>query len=272
MSLPRAIDCWVNPSLGVTPDQNADYLFPGLSERWTRGTTLSQLLQEMDASGIEKAILVSGYGPDSLGWVKDAVIRHPDRLAASHVIDPRDGMKAVRLIDDLVRNHGFRLIRLMAFMAQKGYDDAIYYPVYAKCAELGVPVSVNVGIPGPRVPSKCQDPFALDEVCSFFPELKIVMAHGGEPWPDMCVKLMLKWPNLFYMTSAFAPKYVPAPILAYLNSRGKERVMWASDYPNLTFDRCMKELAALSIRDASTLENFLAGNARRLFFPEAMAH
>lgn len=268
MSLPvKAIDCWVNPNLGSTPDQNADYLFPGLAERWARGTTLPQLIDEMDAAGVEKVVLSSGFGPgDTLGWVKTAINRHPDRLAGSHVIDPREGMVAVRLVEELVRNQGYRLIRMMAFMSQKPYDDAIYYPVYAKCAELGVPVCLNVGIPGPRVPSKCQEPFALDQVCHFFPELKIVMAHGGEPWTELCVKLMLKWPNLYYMTSAFAPKHIPPAIIRYLNTRGSDRVMWASDYPVLTFERCMTEIAALQLRDEATLAKFVAENARRLLF------
>ncbi|RJG04444.1 amidohydrolase [Noviherbaspirillum sedimenti] len=260
------MDCWVNTNLGA-PEGDANYLFPGLAERWARGTTLSQLCDEMDAAGIEKAVLVSGYGTgDTLSWVKDAVNRFPERFAASHIIDPRQGMDAVRLVDSLVRNDGYRLIRMMALMTQKPYDDAIYFPIYSKCAELGVPVSVNVGFPGPRVPSKCQDPFALDEVCHFFPELKIIMAHGGEPWTDLCVKLMLKWPNLFYMTSAFAPKHIPAAIIRYLNTRGADRIMWASDYPVLTFERCMKEIAGLEIRDEETLAKFVAENARKLFF------
>ena len=45
----------------------------------------------------------------------------------------------------------------------------------------------------------------IDEVCWFFPELKFVMRHGAEPWADLAAKLLLKWPNLYYSTSAFAP-------------------------------------------------------------------
>lgn len=267
MSMPtKAIDCWVNTNLGA-PDSNADYLFPGLADRWKQGTTVSQLIDEMDASGIEKAILVSGYGPgDTLAWVQGAIKQYPDRLYGSHIVDPREGMKAVRLIDSLVKNDGFRLIRMMAFMSQKPYDDAINYPIYSKCCELGIPISLNVGIPGPRAPSKCQDPFALDEICYFFPELKIIMAHGGEPWADLCVKLMLKWPNLYYMSSAFAPKRIPVPVIHYLNTRGADRVMWASDYPVLTFERCMKEIAELPLRNDATRAAFIAENAHRLFF------
>jgi uncharacterized protein len=256
------IDCWVNVNPGGAPEENADYLFPGIDERWTRGTTLSQLIDE-----IEKAVLVSGYGQgDTLSWVRSALQSHPERFAGSHIIDPRVGMNGLRLINELVSKDGFCLIRMMALMFQRPYDDAICYPVYAKCAELGVPISLNVGIPGPRVPSKCQDPMPLDEVCHFFPELKVIMAHGGEPWAELCVKLMLKWPNLYYMTSAFAPKRIPPPVIHYLKSRGSDRVMWASDYPILTFERCMREINAMGLDDA-TRTNFLATNARNVLFP-----
>lgn len=260
------VDCWINTNLGA-PQENADYLFPGLAERWSRGTTVSQLIDEMDANGIQHGIVVSGYGSgDTLSWVKSAIKAHPDRLSGSHIVDPREGMKAVRLIEELVRNEGFRLIRMMAFMSQQAYDHAINYPIYAKCAELGVPISVNVGIPGPRAPSKSQHPLPLDEVCYFFPELKIIMAHGGEPWADLCVKLMLKWPNLYYMSSAFAPKRIPQPIIHYLNSRGSDRIMWASDYPVLTFERCMKEIGEMQFREPTTRAKFLGGNARKVIF------
>jgi len=68
------------------------------------------------------------------------------------------------------------------------------------------------------------------------------------------------------MTSAFAPKRVPPEVLHYLNTRGAERVMWASDYPVLTYERCMKEISEMKFRDQATLENFLAGNAERVIF------
>ena len=79
-------------------------------------------------------------------------------------------------------------------------SDAKYYPVYQTCVDLDIPIIVNAGIAGPRVPSACQDVAHFDEVCYDFPELKIVMRHGAEPWEALAVKLMLKWPGLHYMT------------------------------------------------------------------------
>lgn len=267
----EVIDCWVNVPMGA-PDQTASYLFPGMVERWTRPMSPSQLIDEMDAAGVSKAVIVSGWGPeDSLSWARDAIRQFPHRFAGSHVVDPRGGLKTVQFVDHLVRDEGFRLIRMMAFMTQKPYGDPMYYPVYSKCAELGVPVALNVGIPGPRVPSKCQDPFPLDEVCHFFPELQVIMAHGGEPWQELCVKLMVKWPNLHYMTSAFAPKYYPAAVMDYLNSRGQDRVMWASDHPIIPFERCLREMSEVRFRDDLTKSKFLYENANRLFFTKADA-
>ena len=88
-------------------------------------------------------------------------------------------------------------------------NDKRFYPIYAKCIELDIPICITTGVPGPRVPMACQKTELIDEVCWFFPELKFVMRHGAEPWDALAVKLMLKWPNLYYSTSAFAPATTP---------------------------------------------------------------
>lgn len=267
--LPRGVvDAWVNPNLGrLSAENDVTYLFPGLRERMERGTSLEQLIDELDEAGIHKALLCSGYsGEGDREWVIAARDKYPERFGLSHVVDPREGMQAVRLVEELVEFADYRLIRMLGLQTHLHYNDAAYYPVYAKCAELGVPVGLNVGFPGPQVPSKYQDPLAVDDVAAFFPELTIVLSHGGEPWVDTCVKLMVKWPNIHYMTSAIAPKHIPPAIIDYANTRGADRIMFASDYPLLSHDRCMREACALPFRDAERLTKFVAGNAQRLFF------
>jgi predicted TIM-barrel fold metal-dependent hydrolase len=246
---------------------NPAYLFPGLMERYQRGTSLDQLIDEMDAAGVTRGVLCSGYGDyDDLDWVRNAIDKYPERFVGSHVVDPRQGLAAVRLVERLVRDDGFRLIRVLALFTQIPYNDAMCYPVYSKCAELGIPVGMTVGIPGPLVPGKHQHPLAIDDVCAFFPELTVVMQHCGEPWVDLCVKLLLKWPNLHYMTSAFAPKHIPQQIIRFVNTRGADKVMFASDYPLLTLDRCMREAKELPFVDQERFEKFVSRNAERLFF------
>jgi hypothetical protein len=262
------VDAWINPNVGGPVAGDVAYLFAGLAQRLERGTSLSELIDQMDAAGVSRGVLCSGYtAPGDTEWCLEARDKFPDRFALSHVVDPREGMAAVRLVEELVRQDGYVLIRMLGLQTQLPYNDPAYYPVYAKCVELGVPVGLNVGFPGPQVPSKYQDPLPVDDVCAFFPELTVVLQHGGEPWVDVCVKLMIKWPNVHYMTSAIAPKHVPAQVLHYANTRGADRVMFASDFPLLTHERCATELAAMPFRDRERHEKFLSGNASALFFP-----
>jgi NAD(P)-dependent dehydrogenase (short-subunit alcohol dehydrogenase family) len=107
---------------------------------------------------------------------------------------------------------------------------------------------------------------SIDDVACFFPELTIVLQHGGEPWVDTCVKLMVKWPNVHYMSSAIAPKHIPRAIIDYANTRGADRVLFASDYPLLTHERCLREARALPFKDADRFTKFVATNAATLFF------
>ena len=265
-TLPSGIvDAWINPNLGATAG-DVSYLFPDLAARLERGTTLEQLIDEMDAAGVAKGVLCSGFFGDDRDWCVKARDRYPDRFALSHVVDPRQGMAAVRLVEDVVATDGYRLIRMMGLQTQIFYNDPAYYPVYAKCVELGIPVSLNVGFPGPQVPSKYQDPMPIDDVCAFFPELRVVLAHGGDPWVDVCVKLMVKWPNVSYVSSAIAPKHIPPAVISYANTRGADRVMFASDYPLLTHERCMAEVVNLPFRDQEKLDKFLSVNAGVMFF------
>jgi predicted TIM-barrel fold metal-dependent hydrolase len=150
------VDAWINPNITPSLDgMDVTYLFPGLRERMERGTTLEQLIDEMDEAGVAKGVLCSGYTAEGdREWITTARDKHPERFALSHVVDPREGMRAVRLAEELVRSQGYRLIRMMGLQTGLYYNDPAYYPVYAKCAELGVPVGLNVGFPGPRVHGK----------------------------------------------------------------------------------------------------------------------
>jgi predicted TIM-barrel fold metal-dependent hydrolase len=115
------------------------------------------------------------------------------------------------------------------------------------------------------VPFAPQDVALIDEVCWFFPELKFVTRHGCEPWADLAVKLMLKWPNLYYSTSAFAPKFYPADVVKYANTRGADKVMYAGYFPmGLTLDRIFSELPDVPFRD-HVWPGFLRDNAVRVF-------
>ena len=261
------IDGWVNPSLGGIAQ--APFLVD-VTDRYFRRDRrevfaerpVAELVAGMDAAGIERAILtMDAHDPEPY---RDVFSAHPGRFIASVVIDPLQGIEAVRLVDRVVRKHDVRLIRLVPFLFNRPPNDKVCYPIYAKCIELGVPVSVTTGIPGPPMPAEPQRPLYLDEVCLFYPDLVIIMAHGADPWWGEAIRLLLKYPNLYMMTSAYAPKYLPTELLHFMNTRGQSKVMFATDYPFLPFDRCVREALALPLSEESR-RNYLSDNALRVF-------
>jgi predicted TIM-barrel fold metal-dependent hydrolase len=115
------------------------------------------------------------------------------------------------------------------------------------------------------MPMRTQHVERVDEICWFFPELKFVMRHGGEPWEELAVKLMLKYPNLYYCTSAFAPKHYPKSIINYANSRGADKIMYAGYFPaGLSLERIFTELENVPFKD-EVWPKFLRENAARVF-------
>jgi predicted TIM-barrel fold metal-dependent hydrolase len=175
-------------------------------------------------------------------------------------------MEAVRDLERAVGEHG--IVAAQFFPAGKNppvpINDERAYPIYAKCVELAIPIFVQGGVPGPRVPMDSQYPGLVDEVCWFFPDLRFVFRHGCEPWVDLTVKLLLKWPNLYYSTTAFAPKYYPRAIIDFANTRGSDKVMFGSYYPwGFELERIFSELERVELRD-EVWPKFLRENAARV--------
>ena len=142
-------------------------------------------------------------------------------------------MEAVRKIERYAAEWDLKCVG--AFPAglnpQVAVDDKKWFPIYMKCVELDIAFASTMGVPGPRIPFSPQDVARLDEVCWFFPELKFVTRHGCEPWTELAVKLMLKWPNLYYSTTAFAPKHFPKDIIDYANTAAPTRSSGAATSP-----------------------------------------
>jgi predicted TIM-barrel fold metal-dependent hydrolase len=76
---------------------------------------------------------------------------------------------------------------------------------------------------------------------------------------------MLKYRNLYLMTSAFAPKYFPAELTTFMNTRGKDKILFASDHPVLSMERTVNEARELQLKPG-VLEKFLYDNAWRVLF------
>lgn len=212
---------------GDPTESPVSYLFKNAPTLPEGADPVEHTIAEMDRFGIETAVV--DIGLDALA--QPALEKHPERFVGITSTDPHTGMDGIRALERAHRDFGIRGTTLgvgPAFLNPPvPIDDRRMYPIYAKCVELDIAVFVTVGVPGPRVRMAPQLVELLDEVCWFFPDLKIVMRHGAEPWDELAVKLMLKWPNLYFSTSAFAPKHYPKSIVDFANTRGAHKVLFA---------------------------------------------
>jgi uncharacterized protein len=239
-----------------------EYMFKDVPSGLPTDDPVSLVLQQMDRFGIEKAMI--GVGEKSAAL---ALKSFPDRFVPSGaLVDPNDVMGSVNAIRRDHEEYGIRATSVFpaGTFPQVGIDDPKMYPIYATCVELGIPIFVCAGVPGPRVPAWPQEVSRIDTVMFDFPDLVFVTRHGCEPWEDLAVKLMLKWPNLYYSTSAFAPKYYPKAIIDYANSRGADKVIYAGYFPmGLSLERIFSELPNVPLKD-EVWPKFLYGNAARI--------
>ncbi len=239
-----------------------EYMFKDVPQGLPTDDPVSLVLQQMDRFGIEKAMI--GVGEDS---AQLALKMFPDRFVPSGaLVDPNDVMGSVNAIRRDFEQFGIRATSVFpaGTFPQVPINDPKMYPIYATCVELGIPIFVCAGVPGPRVPFAPQEVSRIDVVMFDFPDLVFVTRHGCEPWEDLAVKLMLKWPNLYYSTSAFAPKYYPKAIIDYANSRGADKILYAGYFPmGLSLERIFSDMPNVPLKD-EVWPKFLYGNAARI--------
>jgi predicted TIM-barrel fold metal-dependent hydrolase len=248
------------PGYGVV-----SHIYGDSGEREAESTDPGKVIAELDKWGIARA-QIPVY-PHSTDESIARVAKYSDRFFATLRVNPHEGYSAVRRMDELIRaNPWIRSISIMPAILYPPIppDSREFYPVYTKCIELDIPVMINVGIGGPRTPSAVTNPMLLDHVAWFFPELRIVMKHGGEPWADLCVRLMKKWPNLYFATTAFAPRRYPAPIVDYMTKSRAHKVIYGGYFPSLSLERIMSELAQIDLDDEAA-NRFLRSNAREVY-------
>jgi predicted TIM-barrel fold metal-dependent hydrolase len=271
-TVPRAIDCLVNVDMGE--QKPPDWMIRVKEDTFRAGDSmfrnreLPELLDEMDEQGVERAIVLTNLSNPSERALRFAEER-PERFALGvGGLDLLRPMPTLRGLEAFARDLPVAYAVVgPSFWGDGRYppSDAVYYPLYTKCCELELPLCLNTGIPGPPLPGEVQHPMHLDRVCIRFPELKLCMIHGADPWWDTAIRLMIKYPNLRLMTSAWSPRRLPEALIHFLNTRGQDRILFASDSPVLAITRCIGEAAKLDLREG-VLDKYLYSNAESFFF------
>lgn len=231
---------------------------------------MEAMFAEMDEMGISKVITTGIDIETTVGFripnesIASLVKKYSERFVGGAGIDPLKGMRAVREIEHYVREYGFKCVKILPYALGLPPTDRRYYPVFAKCVELDVAVWMQVGHAGPLLPSDPGRPIYLDTVALDFPELRVIGGHIGWPWTEEMIAVAWKHPNIYVDTSAHVPSHYPPEFVRFIKTFGREKVIFGTDYPLLTWRRCVSEIGALGLQ-GEILENFLFRNAKRAF-------
>lgn len=212
-----------------------------------------------------------GLRPLSSEDIAQAAARHNDVLIPFGSVDPRQGAGAVDRARRLVEEFGVRGFKFHPTV--QGFDpsDERHYPLYAALEEAGVvalfhtgQTGIGAGMPGGRgLRLALSNPMLLDPVAADFPTLQIVMAHPAVPWQDEALAIATHKANTWIDLSGWSPRYFPQELVRYSGTILKDRVLFGTDFPLLTPDRWLRDIAETTLKPEA-LPGILKDNAVRL--------
>lgn len=241
------------------------------------GVPVEDYLRMMDAAGVEHSLLIAVRAGDPQ-WkgsfeipyedVARVCDRYPTRFSGLAGVDPSRGIAQLADLDRAVKDYGFVGAHSYPHWFRLPPDAPRWYPIYARCAELGIPIMMQVGQnliyqKDVRLPSVAR-PILLDQIAIDFPELTLIGIHIGMPWTDEMIAMAWKHERVFIGIDAYAPKHLPASLLHYMNSYGRGKVLFGTDWPVIAPGRAMDELTAHQLRPEAH-RAVIRENALRIF-------
>src|SRR5215471_14928455 len=267
------IDAWAQPAfanaLAKLPEIARLLKLSGSSHLLDTGLTAEQIVEAMDRAGIRTLMLSAWHRPGQWVFHNDQVAemtrQFPDRFVGVAAVNLEKPVEAVRELQRAVRDLGFKALRVVPWLWNRPPNDKLYFPLYVTCIELDIPFCTQVGHTGPLMPSEPGRPVPyLDEVALTFPELRIVAGHIGHPWTDEMIGVAWKHENVFIDTSAYLPRYYPPQLVHYLKTYGQDKVLFGTNFPQLSFAKYVQQVHAMNLPDEIQMK-FLSENARRVF-------
>ncbi|MDO4839096.1 MAG: amidohydrolase family protein [Desulfovibrionaceae bacterium] len=234
--------------------------------------TLPEIVDDLKKRGVCGGVITgrdceTTYGsPANNGSVLEFCRAYPDFFYGFWGIDPHKGMNSVREVEKVVKEYGMRGIATDPYLAHIKPSEARYYPIYAKCCELNVPVFITTA-PPPAVQGaliEYTDPRDVDKVARDFPELVIIMSHGGYPFVQEAIFTCQRNPNVYMDLS----EYELAPMAThYIESLTKgilaDKIIFASAHPFIEQVDAIKNYMEMGLSE-ETLEKVLYKNAARI--------
>ena len=235
--------------------------------------SIEKMVELMDEAGVEKVFITQCkmfsywnkwmYMDTRLEDVLQYTQKYPDRFVGLAGYNPFRIQESLKEIEVAVKEHGFKGVYVHIYGFDIPLNDAKMYPLYAKCVELDIPVSMQVGHVLESMPSDCGRPIYLDRIACDFPDLKIIGAHTGWPWVEELISVCYKWDNVWFGVDAWMPKYLKPEIVQFINSRlGQDRCIWGTN--GLPWKESLEQIEQLGLREEAK-RKLLRENAVELF-------
>lgn len=241
------------------------------------GTTEERYIEKMDRAGIERSLLIATRCGDRrmststeipYEYIYEACQRYPHRFSGVAGINPLLGISGLKELDYAVKELGFVAAHLYPHWFGQAPDAAIYYPYYARCAELGIPIMMQVGhclvYRSDNRLATVARPMTLDRIAIDFPELTIIGIHLGYPWTEEMISVATKHKNVYMAGDAYAPKHWGQSAIHFANTFGQDKFMFGTDWWVIDPERAMKEVDELNFREVSK-RKILRENAIKVF-------
>jgi len=239
-----------------------------------KGWTPDEMVALMDQAGVERHCIVQfimkSYREDRLiidvktEEVAEVIKAHPNRFVGFAGINPQKGMDGVREMERAIKDFGFKAAYLHVYGFNIPIDHRRLYPFYAKCEELGVPVSMQVGHSAESMPSEMARPILLDNIALDFPKLTIVGTHTGWPWVEEMIAMAWKHENVYLGMDAHMPKYWDPSLLRFVKTRGQDKVIWGTNGPTaFTHGHILPQVDELNLKP-EVKRKLLRDNARKV--------
>jgi hypothetical protein len=190
--------------------------------------------------------------------------RFPSRFCALWGVEPQLGMAGVHRLEEVLATHWVVGAYLHTHSFDRPFDHADHYPFYSACERADVPMVMQAGASGGRMPSECGRPIGLDRPAIYFPELRFVLSHTGWPWVDEALAMAFKFPNVYLGTASWPPQRWSAGLVDFLRRAGRRKVLFGTNFPTVGHRHALAQLDALDLSD-EVRHALLGGNARSVF-------
>jgi hypothetical protein len=235
--------------------------------------SIDTMVRKMDEANVERVFITQTkmwshwnkwmYMDTTLEEVAQYMRASPDRFVGLAGYNPFRIKDSLREVEVAIREHGFRGVYVHIYGFDIPLHDPKMYPLYAKCVELDVPVSMQVGHVLEAMPSEHARPMYLDRVACDFPDLKIIGAHTGWPWVEELISVCYKWENVWLGIDAWMPKYLKPEVIQFIGSRmGQDRCLWGTN--GLPWKESLDQVEQLGLKPEAK-RKLLRDNAVALF-------